>query len=88
MKKIIVFILAALLAVAMAGCNMGLGLGNFEFTGVHCSDFSGNCRDFTVTKWYEDDTGIEVKTKEAGSIFCSEGTYILYEGNKCPICNP
>jgi hypothetical protein len=38
-------------------------------------------------KWYESSTGIEVLTKEAGSMYLSEGTYILLEGDKgCPFC--
>ena len=85
MKKIICFILVIVLLAMMAGCNMGIGVGKFEFNGIHCADFAGNVRDFTVIKWYDDSNGIEVKTEEAGSLFFSEGTYILYE-NECPIC--
>ena len=41
---------------------------------------------YPYMKWYESESGIEVTTKELGSIFASEGTYILVE-DKCPICD-
>lgn len=86
MKKIVFVIAVTMLLAFLVACgNMSIGLGNFEFKGLHCSDFSGNVKDFTVEKWYENGQGIEVKTKEAGSMFFSEGTYILYE-DVCPIC--
>lgn len=85
MKKIFCFVLSIILMVMMTGCNMGIGFGKFEFNGIHCADFAGNVRDFTVIKWYDNSNGIEAQTEEAGSLFFSEGTYILY-ANECPIC--
>ena len=72
------------MAALLAGCNMGI-VGHFEFNGLHCADFNGNVRDFTVSRWYESDSGVEVLTEEAGSVFFSEGTYVMYE-NECPLC--
>ena len=86
MKKIIALVIACCLMFMIAGCNMGIGIGNFEFNGVHVCDHNGNCRDMTIDKWYDNDNGIEIKTTDYGSIFCSEGTYILYE-DECPICS-
>ena len=88
MKKLIIIFVALclILALALAGCNCAIGLGNYVFRGIHISDCSGNAQDLTVNKWYDNESGIEVNTKEAGSFFCSEGTYILYE-DKCPICS-
>ena len=88
MKKIIAIMLCVVAMVAMlAGCgNHSIGLGNYTFEKVHVDThhYSG-C--LTVEKWYEGSSGIEVKTKEAGAIFLSEGSYILIEGNKpCPFC--
>lgn len=87
MKKVIAIVLAFALCLALCGCgNMSLGLGNFEFNKVHVDThhYSG-C--FTIEKWYTDETGIEVKTYEAGSIFLSEGMYILLSGEQdCPFC--
>jgi hypothetical protein len=87
MKKIIlIVILFALVVGCFAGCgNMSLGLGNFTFTKIHVDthNYSG-C--FTVEKWYDNSSGIEVKTKEAGSMYLAEGMYLLIEKD-CPFCD-
>ena len=88
MKKKIIFIFAAtaLITVYMTGCNKSYGFGNYSYKHIHFSDqISGHCA--TVGKWYENDNGIEVKTEECGSMFLSEGTYIMLESaDKCPFC--
>lgn len=88
MKKFIAVIIAIMLLVTMlTGCgNNSWGMGNFTFEKIHVDTYHySGC--FTVLKWYESGTGIEVKTKEAGSMYLSEGTYILLEGDKgCPFC--
>ena len=86
MKKLIALTLAICIMLVLAGCNMALGLGNFEFKGIHVCDHSGNCCDLPLAKWHDNAEGIEVKTTNGDSFFCSEGTYILYE-NECPICS-
>lgn len=41
----------------------------------------------TIEKWWESGSGIEVKTTEFGSVFLSEGTYILISDPRdCPFC--
>ena len=85
MKKIIAFIMLMVLIVVLAGCgNMSIGLGNFDFEKIHVDthNYSG-C--FTIEKWYDNDNGIEVKTKEAGSMYFAEGMYMLIE-DECPFC--
>lgn len=85
MKKVLVALILAL-ALMLFGCgNMNLGLGNYTFTGVHIDTYNGSAC-YTVETWCDNETGIEVKTKEVGTLFLSEGTYILYE-SKCPLCN-
>ena len=90
--KRIVKVLAAVMAVAivsvvLASCgNLSMGFGNFEFKKVHIhmGNFEG-C--LTIEKWFDvDGPGIEVQTKECGSLFLSEGTYVLVQ-DKCPICD-
>lgn len=83
-RKTIIAALAAVLAVTLSGCNMSLGIGNYNFRKIHVDthNYSG-C--LTIEKWYNDTSGIEVKTKEAGSIYLAEGMYMLIE-NKCPFC--
>ena len=88
MKKLFVFILALVMCLSLlAGCNMAMGVGNLTYEKVHIDthNYSG-C--LTIEKWHDNSTGIEVKTEEAGSIFLSEGTYILLDGDKdCPFCD-
>lgn len=87
MKKIFMFILVVVLvAVIFAGCgNMSIGLGNFKFEKIHVDThhYSG-C--FTVETWHVDSSGIEVKTKEVGSMYLAEGMYMLIE-EECPFCD-
>ena len=85
MKKIIAIMLAVLLLVGMAGCgNMSMGFGNFTFKKIHVDTYNySGC--FTVEKWYDNSSGIEVKTKEAGSLYLAEGMYMLIEDD-CPFC--
>ncbi len=85
MKKIIITSITALTIVAaLTGCNMSLGPGNYNFRKIHVDthNYSG-C--FTIEKWYNDASGIEVKTKESGSMYFAEGMYMLIEDN-CPFC--
>lgn len=90
MKKKIVFVLMAVIVLAtfiLTSCgNVSIGFGNFNFRKVHIHMGDVN-RCLTIEKWYDNEgMGIEVKTKECGSLFLSEGTYILIE-DKCPICD-
>lgn len=86
MKKIISVIMLTLsLGATLTGCgNMSIGFGNYEYEKIHVDthNYSG-C--FTVDKWYDNSTGIEVKTKEAGSLYLAEGMYMLVE-DECPFC--
>ena len=85
-KKIIAIVLAVIcICTLFLGCgNMSIGLGNFTFRKIHVDthNYSG-C--FTVEKWYENSSGIEVKTKEAGFMYLAEGMYMLIE-DECPFC--
>ena len=90
MKKVFYVVMAIVVMVAfvlaMSSCNMGL-VGKFTYNGIHLTTHDGRSMCLKVEKWYESDTGIEVKTenKKYGSIFASEGTYILFK-DACPIC--
>ena len=87
MKKIICLMLIVLLVLpVLAGCNENWGIGNYEFRHVHIVGAAeGHCA--TVNSWHDNELGVELHTKEFGDIYCSEGTYFLFEdGNKCPFC--
>ena len=83
-RKTIIAALAAVLAITLSGCNMSFGVGNYNFRKIHIDthNYSG-C--FTIEKWYNDASGIEVKTKEAGFMYFAEGMYMLIE-DECPFC--
>ena len=89
MKKIFGILLVVALLLSLVSCgNMDMsGMGTFTFRHVHISTHQqAIC--YTVTKWVDGSTGIEVNTEEAGPIFLSEGTYILFRNGKdCPFCN-
>ena len=68
--------------------NRKLGFGNYSYSHAHIMGGDLNsCVD--ITGWYENEnTGIEVVSDKYGSIWCSEGTYILFESaDKCPFCD-
>ena len=86
MKRLCLILIAIMLIAVLASCgNYSAGIGNYTYNKIHIDThhFSG-C--YTVEKWYESESGVEVTTKELGSIFASEGTYILV-GDKCPVCD-
>ena len=85
----IAIIVIAVIAVPVCKITFGnqrYDWGSYTYEHAHiCDGATGVCA--TVEGWYEDDIGVELKTKEFGSIYCSEGTYILIEdSNKCPFC--
>ena len=82
-KRIMLMIMAT--TMLLTGCsNMSLGYGEYYFKKIHINthDYDG-C--LTIDKWFNNEHGIEVKTKEVGSLFLSEGTYTLVE-DVCPFC--
>ena len=86
-KKIIALVLAiACICGILAGCgNMSWGFGNFAFRKIHIDTYNySGC--FTVEEWYNNSSGIEVKTKEAGFMYLAEGMYMLIE-DECPFCD-
>ena len=86
MKKFFVAIGIVGIAASLCACgNMSLGFGNYQYDKVHVDThhYTG-CLD--LSKWYDNDSGIEVATKKYGNIFLSEGTYIMVEG-ECPFCD-
>lgn len=87
MKKIIAILLATIMIFTFAACgNENWGFGNYNWKHVHFSDaIEGHCA--TISSWHDNNTGIEIHTVECGSMFLSEGSYILFEnGADCPFC--
>lgn len=89
MKKVICMILVVvMMACTLCACgNENWGFGNYNWKHVHFSDaVDGHCA--TISSWHDNETGIEIHTVECGSMFLSEGSYILFESEtNCPFCN-
>lgn len=85
MKKFIAMLIALVMIFALCACgNMSIGLGEYTFEKIHVDTYHySGC--LTVEKWHDNGNGIEVKTREAGSLYLAEGMYILVE-RECPFC--
>lgn len=87
MKRIISLVLIMIMVCGLAACgNENWGVGNYSYHHVHIGDGAiGYCAD--VNSWHDNEMGIELHTKQFGNIYCSEGTYILFEETAaCPFC--
>ena len=88
MKRFIALTLVAvMLVLVFTSCgNENWGFGNYNWTHIHFTDaVEGHCA--TITSWHNNETGIEVHTQECGSMFLSEGSYILFDtAEHCPFC--
>lgn len=87
MKKLRLIALICVITIMLAGCgNMDVsGIGNYSYKKVHV-DTNGYSGCIAIKSWLDGDVGIEVKTEDYGSMYLSEGTYILIE-DVCPLCN-
>ena len=90
MKKIIALIVCLMLLCTFfvsCGNKAIFSYGEFSFTHIHFTDaIGGHCA--TIEKWWDNESGIEVRTTEFGPMFCSEGSYMLFgSGDKCPYCH-
>ena len=83
-KKFVIVALMVATIMLLAGCGNQNYFGNYTYTKVHV-DTHNHSQCFTVKTWTDSESGIEVNTEEVGSMFLSEGTYILLEG-ECPFC--
>lgn len=86
----LVIIILILMSVVLIGCgNQAIfDPGTFNFTHIHIFDgVEGHC--YNITKWWENDgTSIEVRIEGGEGIFCSEGTYQLFESSDiCAYCD-
>ena len=89
MKYNIIRILIVAMSIFMSfacltSCGEQLNTENDSFTHVHMGDANGYCA--TVESWCSRTTGVEINTSEYGMIFCSQGTYILFETDACTYC--
>ena len=86
MKKFIAIVMIMVMALTLCACNENWGFGNYSWRHAHFTDnVEGHCA--TISSWHDNTTGIELHTVECGSMFLSEGSYILFESaGDCPFC--
>lgn len=88
-KSIISVILIALIFVfcgAECDSNKAAYDANNRLNIVHICDMGGNCVDYKVQTWFENQgSGIGFTTEDGNYIWASEGTFIM-ASNYCPIC--
>lgn len=94
MKKIICFILAAVIAFTIVGCmvssnstgttihaaprNVSWSWGSYGYYHI-CITAGSDHVCYDIEKWYDaEEIGIEVKIKNGDHIFVCEGQYILF----------
>jgi len=87
MKKTIA-LLMAVAALSLSGCNeQVVGWGSLSFHHVHIQMLGqSEPVHLLVTSWRNDEGGIELKTKNFGTILVGDGTYLAYDVEECPIC--
>lgn len=90
-RKVLVIVLALCMALWMCvltGCgNENWGFGNYTYEHAYVGlGTEGRCVD--VSSWHNNEVGIELHLDDSNSIYCSEGTYILFkDANHCPFCH-
>ena len=82
MKKLLLLLTVALSTLTLSACNMDMGWGNYHFTKIHYVP-TNEC--FAIISWHDNEMGVEVKTEDYGTLYFSEGTYVMIE-DKCPFC--
>ena len=86
MKKMM-FALLCVASLGLTGCNKQIGWGSYSFHKVHVQMYGmDKAVHFEIESWQDDDGGIELKTKNHGTILLGDGTYMMYDEDNCPIC--
>lgn len=83
---LICVILLSVMTLCSCNSNRNIGVGTLNFKKVHIFIEYGYGTCFDISSWREAEIGVEVKVDGYGSLWLSEGTYMLV-GDKCPICN-
>lgn len=85
-KLIVAIAIGAIMIVSLCSCN-NAPIGGFKFEHVYIETYKTDGQCYTVESWTDSESGIELKTKEIGRVFISEGNYILFaESKDCPYC--
>lgn len=84
---IILVLVTVTIAVTGCGNQAIFDPGTFNFKHVHISDnVEGHC--LNIDKWWDNESGVEVRTAAGDGVFLSEGTYQMFESaESCPYCH-
>ena len=84
---IILVLVIVMVTASSCGNRAILDPGNFNFKHVHISDdVEGHC--LNIDKWWDNESGVEVRTTSGDGVFLSEGTYQMFESaESCPYCH-
>lgn len=87
MKKLCALLLS-IACLALTGCNeQVIGWGSLSFHYVHIQMMGQEQPvHLEIESWRGDEGGIELKTKNFGTILVGDGTYMAYDVEECPIC--
>ena len=84
--KIVGVVITCLIGDCLVGCGKrSYFMDTQEYNKVHI-DTTNYVGCLELDKYYMGNTGVEVITPGNGAMWLSEGTYILIEGDECPIC--
>lgn len=87
MKKLKLLLATLMSATCLTACgNHHFGLGSFEFHYVHVQMYGMEPTHLKVKEWQSDNGGIELHTESHGTILLGDGTYMMYDTEKCPLC--
>lgn len=74
-------------ALCLTGCNADLSWGSYSFHYAHIQMYSmAEPVHLRISRWKDDTGGVELHTEDHGSILVGDGTYVLYDQVKCPLC--
>lgn len=87
MKKLLLnlLIIGALMLTSCGNHDIGFGSYSFHFVHIQMYHMTEPIH-LRVSKWKGDDGGIELLTENYGGILLGDGTYMMYDTVKCPLC--
>ena len=86
MKKLLLAF-TCIASLGLSACNRQIGWGSYSFHHVHVQMHGmSEAIHLEIVSWKDDEGGIELKTKNYGTILLGDGTYMMYDVDDCPIC--
>lgn len=87
MRKILCLLTVIAMIMILCSCGNWDLIGEYTYTHVYVETYKSEGHCYKIKTWTDSSQGIEVLTEENGSMFLSEGTYILFsDADSCPYC--